>query len=218
MKLASALSAISALAVVALALPFLACSTAGDRGTGATNDFTNGDSGPACKLASPNDVFCPTVFNPVCGCDGKTYGNSCEAARAVTGSSPGACVDAGPGDGGATSDASDGASNDATDATDGGACKLATPKNTFCPAVFNPVCGCDSTTYGNSCEAARFVTGSTPGACPQNSDAGACTLATPKNTFCPAVVDPVCGCDGKTYSNACAAMRVVTSSVPGACN
>jgi Secretion system C-terminal sorting domain/Kazal-type serine protease inhibitor domain len=42
---------------------------------------------------------------------------------------------------------------------------------TLCPAIFDPVCGCDSVTYENSCVAMYHngVTIYTPGACPTNS-------------------------------------------------
>lgn len=227
------------------------CGTAGSPcGGGITTPCATGlycklDDG-ACEDVSAIGVctaipdVCTQELAPVCGCDDHTYGNSCGAAAAgVNVRHEGACsalnTRCGPPDGATCSEGLFCSFDDGMCGTSdqSGQC-VAIPDT--CPTDSNPVCGCDSVTYDNLCEAQKAsVSVKSDGACPTTGglnvrcggpDALACvdgffcmyaTGICSSNTesgqcaaipqTCTTDVSPVCGCDGVTYNNECEAMK-----------
>jgi hypothetical protein len=207
---------------------------------------------PSCQIVDlggqcvPSGDACPEIYAPVCGCDGVTYSNDCERLRAgATLAHPGTC-DGSPACGGIGGlSCPMGQTCDLRDPTCqivdlGGRC---VPSGDGCPAVFEPVCGCDGVTYSNDCErlragavlafagacdATRTCGGIGGTVCPegqacdlrdptcQTADlAGQCVAAP---DACVEVFAPVCGCDDVTYDNDCFRVKAgATLRHPGPC-
>ena len=131
----------------------------------------------SCQIAdgagtcTPKPEVCTAQFEPVCGCDGNTYGNACAAAAAgMNIASEGECPQQAQSCGGlAGQGCGAGEFCNITDGSCGAADQtgVCTAIPQVCTREFVPVCGCNGQTFGNACGAAAAgISIVSQGACP----------------------------------------------------
>lgn len=198
--------------------PVCACEviTFGNACTAEAYGFQNYTQGSCVEQKCYNEVvkralhnnLCPAQPNYVCGCNGVTYRNACDARRnGILVSTPGRCeygtdinIDS----------LIEKGCFDPRDIEIIGAC----------PLIFAPVCACGVIQFGNGCEAQRAgFQNYEQGSCVENR----CKSKAVKRVFrdmgfvCPPGPN-VCGCDGVNYNSPCNALvNGVLAWYPGPC-
>ncbi len=178
-------------------------------------DFCNFEPDPLCGATDAGGVCeerpeaCTEEFEPVCGCDDRTYSNACDAHRqGVSVKRQGLCSRLECTQAGGRTELSDGAST--PECNDGEASWLIESGGDE-----SALCCLDEEVAGEACGGASGATCGNDEFCnsdPAAGGSGCEDMAEGNSGVCderPAVCtrefNPVCGCDRKSYGNACTA-------------